>query len=458
MFSRQTTRNLAAAKRLEQQAIATALEHVVDVHQAQGHQLASVVRRLAVNPAASRLAAFIRSLRRELARGPSAFERDLAMALFAGAPLTEPLQKAVAWLPRPARTEELFTSVRTAATAYAAHSGYALRYCLGHPRFVMSGVMGTYVGNLLLGAVCPFDPKAFGRNSSGLLFHEAFINASGARLGVDWTAGPTPTLGDRLAPEAAAVIEALDNKDSRCFQHTAWIYVNLQNIRSPAEGRRSHALFMASQRNPKAFRLASVCVDAPFYHGRDDTLTTLREHRRHLLSELRKGLTPTRSSWYAFSLCEGEHDLWWQCVETVVEKAFCLSAMTGHQIPVFHELVVIGLVRAWQGFCCRNARGTVMSTVACKECIDRGGSVNAACAWAMSGGDEEERARTVQAVLWGRPLLARQRLIEKSRTRGFEALVRSFVPMTVRQYLDEVWEAACCRQWRIKTPLHWFPS
>jgi hypothetical protein len=182
-------------------------------------------------------------------------------------------------------------------------------------------------------------------------------------------------------------------------------------------------------------------------------MLTLQDHKRHLLSELHKGLTPSSSTWYAFSLQEGEQEEWWRCVENCVEKAVCLAEMTDYQVTVFHELVVLGLVRAWQAFCCRKASGRVISTVACKECADRGGSVNAAYLWALCDGEEETRARTVEAVLWGRPLLVRRRLTEKGRTRGFESLVTALHPSTVRHYLEEVWHEACHTRWQKKGSL-----
>ncbi len=448
MFARQTSKNLRAAKRVEQQAVATALKRVTEAHHIREGRLAAAIDALSARPNVRRFGAVLRAVRQALAKERSPFLRDCALAIFVGAPLLEALQRAVVSLPQPATTVDLFTTTRQAAEAYVARSGHSLCYSLCHPRFLWNSWTGTYLGGLLLGRISPFDPKGFGGNSSGFLFKEKFSGRHGASLDIDWTVGPTPTVGGKIAPEAAAAIEAIHDRSSSCFPHVMWVYVNLQSMRWKAEGDRSHVLFTASQGAPSAFRLASVSVDAPFYYNCDQALIPLREHRKLLLSELKKGLIPSRSSWYAFSLQDGERDQWWHCVEHVVEKAFCLASMTDHQIPVFHELVVLGLVRAWQGFCCRIAGGSVMSTIACKECVDRGGSVNAAFTWAFFEGSDEERARAVQAVLWGRPLLSRQRLIEKPRTRGFEALARSLMPAMVRRYLEEVWDESCHRRWR----------
>ncbi len=453
MVARETLKNLTEAKHLEQQAVAAALLRVVVEHHVCDERLSECIRRLQAAPHLYHISSLLHLLRSSLSSGGSPFLNDLSLAIFDGAPLFEALHKAVDSLPQPMTTLDLFEGTRRAAEAYIDGTGASLWYCLRHPRFLWSAAMSTSVGGRLFGSLSPFDPKAFAGNSSGRLFKEKFCNRHGDFLELDWTVGPTPTVGDRMAPEAMAAIAGLRSSKSICFPHTRWIYVNLQNRRGMSEGRRSQALFDASQTSSGIFRLASVSVDAPFYRGSDRRLMTLRDHQSHLLGELKKGLTPSRSSWYAFALMEGEHGAWWRCVEEVVEKAFFLSEMTDHPIAVFHELVVLGLVRAWQGFCCRSLTGSVMSTVACKECVDRGGSVNAAYVWALGDDGEKHRACAVQAVLWGRPLLARQRLIERSRTRGFEALVRCCMPTAVHQYLEEIWNAACLNQWQKRGPV-----
>jgi hypothetical protein len=107
---------------------------------------------------------------------------------------------------------------------------------------------------------------------------------------------------------------------------------------------------------------------------------------------------------------------------------------------------VLGLIRAWQAFCAGARNDKVMSTIACKECADRGGSVNAAFIWAKSEASEDMRAKEVMAILWGRPLLARQRLNEEKRSRGFEALVKILAPETVNSFLKDIWRNSCLWQ------------
>ena len=414
--------SVVRAKALEQRALACAFRRVLDEYPYQEGTLASAIRALPEDPAAAQVSAVLRTLRSELSQGSSPFLGSCALAVFAGADFSEPLRQAVAAFPKPATTLELFEMTRR----LSGRLHKPLWHYLRHPRILWGAITGSTIGSTLIGRWFPFDPKAFGRNASGRIFSESFI---GQRpLTIDWSVGPTPTLGHHAAPETVAAVEAIESRSSRCFPHTMWIYVNLQSMGHIAEGRRSRALMALSTRHPSAFRMASISVDAPFYLGQEKGLTTLSAHKDRLHEELRKG------KWYAFSLCEGEEAAWWRCVDVVVENAYAIAATS----EVFHELVVLGLVRAWQGFCCRQAAGTVLSTVACRECIDRGGSVNAAFVWALTE-REEDRPSAVMAVLWGRPLLSRHRLICASRTRGFEALVRALSPKDVREFLDKVW-------------------
>ena len=402
------------AKALEQRFLADAFRRVLGEYPYQEGSLASAIRALPENPKASQVAAILHKLRAELRENFSPFLGSCALAVFVGADLSVPLRQAVASFPQPKTTLDLFE----AASRLATHFHRPLWYYLCHPRFLWGTITGSTIGSLFLDRWFPFDPKAFGRNASGRIFSEHQI---------DWTVGPTPTLGSSVAPEAVAAVEAMERRSSSLFPHTMWIYVNLQSMGYIAEGRRSRALLALSARHPSVFRMASISVDAPFYLGKERGLTTLHAHKERLVAELRKG------TWYAFSLKAGEETAWWRCVDFVVESAYAIATTP----VVFHELVVLGLVRAWQGFCSREADGKVLSTVACRECVDRGGSVNAAFVWAMTK-HEEDRASAVMAVLWGRPLLSRHRLIFASRTRGFEALVRTLSPRIVRDYLDKI--------------------
>ena len=410
--------SILRAKALEQKAVADALRRVVDEYPHEEDPLASAIKALPEHPEASQVAAILQRLRAELQRRSTPFLGSCSLAIFVGADLSDPLRKAVASFPKPTTTLDLFRATRCLAARF-----HKPLWCyVRHPRILWGAITGSTIGSVLLGRWFPFDPKGFGRNASGRLFSEKI----GDRY-VDWTVGPTPTLGSSVAPEAVAAVEAMESRSSRCFPHTMWIYVNLQSMGHVAEGRRSRALLGLSARHPSTFRMASISVDAPLYLGREKGVATLHDHKERLVAELRRG------KWYAFSLRPGEEAAWWRCVDFVVENAYAIAKTP----VVFHELVVLGLVRAWQGFCCRGSSGMAMSTIACRECVDRGGSVNSAFVWALTE-REECRAPDVMAVLWGRPLLSRHRLIYASRTKGFEALVQSLTPKSLRDYLEKV--------------------
>jgi hypothetical protein len=243
--------------------------------------------------------------------------------------------------------------------------------------------------------------------------------------------GPTPTIGDMLAPEMERAVESLGSQEK-------WVYVNLQSLGSRGERPRSLALLEASRKYCGRFCAASLSVDSLLY--RDHERLAVHDHRTRLLRELSRSLFLGETTSYFFSLASEQKEPWWSVVEDVVERAVALSQ---GRAKVFHELVLLGLIRAWQGFHSKDVE-KIFSTVACKECIDRGGSVNASFLWAFLGDsvEEKERAAKVMAVLWGRSLLARKRLIEKSRTQGFEALVDAFPPHVVRSYLEGIWSVS----------------
>jgi hypothetical protein len=372
-----------------------------------------------------------------------AFVSDMALASFVGASLGAVLEETVKVLPKVVRTADLFRVGREEAKKIA-QDRQSLWYYLCHPRIAWSAFSSSLVGAKIVGRFFPFDPKGFAENAAGRLMTELFQSKNNESLQLDWMVGPTPTVGDRVAPELKAVVWAINEQRmgrrvSDDCSYNRWIYVNLQRLHPSSERKRSIALFEASMDHPDAFCLASISVDAPLYQGLLPKFTTVDDHAKELLRQLHESIFhPTgMKGWYAFVVKKEDRQEWWKCVETVIELSKSLTA----EVRVFHELCVLGLIRAWQGFCVRDERGKVVSTIACKECIDRGGAVNAEFVWALSDEKmaEQERVKHVMSVLWGRPLLARRRLIESSRTRGFEALV-TLPQSRVKKFLHSVWE------------------
>jgi len=413
---------LEKAKQEEQQAIMLQLARVFENHGIPDNlaKLYDLILHLAENPRKDSLGKVLKTLRPLLSSETPLLE-DLVLAIFAGTPLSSPLKKSVFSLPQPDSVADLFTVTREETLKeYPSLSNRSPFYYMKTPLFTWNGLVSRRPGTLLFGSFYPYDPKASGYNSSGLLFQE--------KNGIDWSVGPTPTIGDQLAPETRALLRALKKRRSTLFPYDKWIYINLQNTQSASEKRRSRALLEASKKNPDQFRLASISVDAPFYKGNMKAgPTELKEHLYEAIFQ------PSHRSWYAFSLLHEEREAWAKIVETVLDQAYEL----GPSPIVFHELVVLGLIRAWQSFHTKENTGRVLSTTACKECIDRGGSVNSAFLWAL-----QSSAQEVMAVLWGRPLLSRYRLIMPSRTRGFEALVETFTPDMVKDFLSSIWMAA----------------
>jgi hypothetical protein len=404
---------LDIAKRAEQTAFVRTFQQVLLRH--------NVNIQVASTPQA------IKFLRKSIRKGPSLLNSELSRAVFTGTKLFPLLELAVSFLEPPERTEDLFGKTRKAALKCGAHdTGHSLMYMLTHPRLVWSALTSVWIGHTLFGKLFPYDPKGFAKNISGLLFEEKQGESS-----ILWTLGPTPTVGHTLAPEMECAIESM-------AQGEKWVYVNLQSLGCKAERPRSLALIEASKRHHDLFCAASLSVDSPLYQGKEGA--DIQEHKKMLLSQLSRAIFLKDTSWYYFCLKGKEKEMWWSIVEEVVDQAFALSQGL---IAVFHELVVLGLIRAWQAFHMKDVE-RLISTVACKECIDRGGSVNAAFMWALLGDEVEEktRANKVMAILWGRPLLSRGRLVVRQRTKGFQALLEVFPPNRVRSYLETAWNIA----------------
>jgi len=409
---------LDRAKRAEQAAIMHM--YAAMLRDSQEKELQQTVEHLEREPEYGAMAHVVRTMRKRIMRGDGdPLLHDLALATFVGTSLFPILEQAVEWLPQPEKVIDLFGSLREQVLKNEPDlSGKTFFYYLKTLRYTWSAL--TSVLHRI--PFISYDPKAFGYNASGLLFSEDNL---------DWTVGPTPTVGNHLAPEARAAIEGLGK--SKKFSYSIWIYINLQSIQHETEKKRSKALWEAANEYPDRFRLASLSVDAPFYRGHS-SFTSVHKCRDHMLDQLSAAVyEPYGKSWYAFSLFDHERDRWMACAEAVLEQTLEMAV----DIQTFNELVVMGLARAWQKF---TLQGKAISTIACKECIDRAGSLNAAFFWALCCRQcsEQEKAKKCMAILWGRPLLARSRLVEPSRTQGFESLLKAYSSDDVNEYLKKV--------------------
>ncbi len=413
--------DLKSAKRLEEAAVRDALACVYKRHGV-----------AAPKELSQDLASFVKKLRQGIHDTSSPLCQDLCLALFCGGEILPALRLAIQPLPLASSIEELLTTLRRQAKKRVSPKLFD-RF-----RFACSAFLSSKVGHLIFGKIWPFDPRCFARNIGGRFMVEKVSCEESRAFSISWLVGATPTVGDHLSKEAVLAIRAL--KDPRSvFSYGLWIYCNLQGTKLVSEQKRSHELLKASRENIDHFRVASLSVDNPWYLGKTGTLL---QHRRFVEHEINAAIEGG-TSWFAFALKEEERQVWRDCTQFIVERAF-LMAQRSHQdsAPIFHELVILGLIRAWQGFCLKNAQKDVLSTIACKECADRGGNANAALAWALLEGKEEDRIKNVEAILWGRPLLSRSRLNEHCRTKGFLSLVQTFPRQVVRDYLDAVYRYA----------------
>ena len=404
------------AKEFEESLIQSALANVYAFH-----------KKKVPESAYKDLSSYVKDLRLSIKKHSTPVLEDASIALFAGSYVKKALYSATEWLVKPTSTIQLFYDLRK-KVAPSIKKSFSL-----HLRYKISSLLSSYVGTFVCGNLYPFDPRCHAKNVGGIMMEEIIKTSLKRRL--SWLVGPTPTVGNHISPEAEAAVAGLE-RGSSCFPYKKWIYINLQSTHHLSEKGRSEALFSFSKQHKGAFSFASISVDNPLYVAKDRSSCSVLKQKMVLLEQLKKACYG-EESFYAFSLLDEDRDTFFRIVLAVLEEAYRISNEISHRpAAVFHELVVLGLVRAWHGFCLRQAEGDAMATIACRECADRGGSVNAAFVWAFSEKNEQDTAVSVQTVLWGRPLLACMRLNEHCRSRGFCALVENFQPSDMKKYTE----------------------
>ena len=281
------------------------------------------------------LSSYVQKLRHGLHQENLALRQDLCLALFAGADVMPALRGVVSKLPMASSIKELLTTLRKQV-----HLNISFWERL---RFAVSAFLSSKTGSVCFGRVAPFDPRCFAKNIGGRFKRETIGRP------MSWLVGATPTVGDHLSKEASLAIEALRNGQS-VFPYGLWVYCNLQSTKSFHEGGRSQGLLEASHQNIDHFRVASLSVDNPWYRSHHDK--PLIQHRHFIEKELNAAIQG-QASWYAFAIKDDERDEWTDWVGFVVDEAFAMAQETKSSI-VFQELVLLGIIRAWQGFCMRN--------------------------------------------------------------------------------------------------------
>lgn len=351
-----------------------------------------------------------------------------------------PFTETINWssflkLIQPSTDGKLLQKLSEKRTALVQSGAYekdrSLSYLIRHPHIFLRAFRSHPLGHFLLGWICPYDPR-MAENYPCLLFEEK--KAEGSIL---FSITPTPSVGLSTSLEAESLIQALANRQagvaSGCRPNLkAWIYVNLQSLRHGIEQARSTSLMELNERFENLFFGITLDVNSFFYKFYEEEQFSpvfIEQIQRWVLDKGNYSLNSPRG--HFFPIPESKRHAWEKAFITMSEEAIgCLQDGTDQEkMRAYKELILVSLVRLWQGYVYgffkqKGAPFELLSTVACKECIDRGGKLNAELVWALDKSQEDEREAKVVALFYGRALLARKRMIQKHRSDAFFDLIQ----------------------------------
>lgn len=267
-----------------------------------------------------------------------------------------------------------------------------------------------------------FEPKARGGNLPGLVLSEEILG-----IPVLWSAAPTPFSGRDVALEAKELLSLWSREE----KNSLWVYCNLQSLCHRAEKVRSLKLCSFAKRYPQHMRFLQITVDSPLYLDAPDVLS-LEELCQAVVREV-----SAKESLYRTSLSCDLQAAWVSHAIDVAESTKRWISEKEIQNPsrVFIELFSLALSRRWLGFSLQScpSKKEVFVTHACRECIDRGATFIFELGLALSN----LSVRELQALFWGRALIARGRLPYEIRMRGCRELFSAIDRKQVGVWLHE---------------------
>ena len=267
-----------------------------------------------------------------------------------------------------------------------------------------------------------FDPKGFGGNLPGKIFQENLSNAE-----IHWCASPQPFLREGMAPEAEALLSVWKKRQTPSL----WLYCNFQSLCHYWEKKRSLALSSLARAYPSHMKVLHITKDSPLYLKAPLSLS-LPKLFQQVVEELQK-----EDSLYQTSLEPSLHKVWTIHALDVAESAYQWVRKRSSSSSIFMELFSLGLSRRWVGFSlAKEEVQDVYLMQTCKEGIDRG----AVWMFELAASLSSLSLRELQALLWGRALLARGRLPAPYRYRGARDLLLSEpkdqIALWLREQLD----------------------
>ena len=349
-----------------------------------------------------------------------------------------------------------------------------LQYALRHGKYLFGALLSMSFGRWF-SWIKKYDPRGDLENNPGAFFEQTFVTASHTQCSARTVYTPSPTIGETVAPEMRAALQAMENRalqsneslKKEYLPYIFLVYTNLQNLQSPHERKRSLALMQLQRQYPLSCFVSTVSQDSPFYKdgvgGRNEkkiaqniaknTSALDNAYKEALVQEIVNddnfvfSYEPIHArSHYSFPIrTMGEKMLYVKCFIDIVEEAYSLVATkhtdnNWYAKAAFRELVFLGIIAFQQALSIQRIQQThssfsVLFTNACKENIDRGGKTNAELFWAL-GNRTKDSLKQVLAAIHSRALLTRARLIHPHRIEAMYALTLLLSQDEVATFLE----------------------
>ena len=369
-------------------------------------------------------------------------------------------------------------------------------YIIKFFRQAFGAFLGTYWGHrlsLVLG-IKPFDPRGKLGNNVGVLYQEKIgMNTSLAEIVSRTVYTPSPTVGYEVAPEAHAILQAMENrhfmKDDLLktdpYPYFVWVYTNLQNLNSPDEKSCIHKLMQLNHEYPFSFKGITITQDSPFYragvarrsHSQEIAKMTVdtEELAMDYVETMRKELYQDRNFTMVNRGQVGEKQSnndpgyyfpnveWRFALQQITQMAY--ESLVDKKCPIemdkmrwnwchktaYRELVHLSIIRYHQVQAgievMKKQAGKkihILQSSVCKESMDRGGKTNACLLWAL-GEESPELYKQVFAAFHARALLSRKRLILADRMEPMLALTVVMEQPEINQFLQALTRHFLCR-------------
>jgi hypothetical protein len=334
-------------------------------------------------------------------------------------------------------------------------------------------LFSLYLGRLLtFFGLKGYDPRGDIQNNPSALYDEELkLHERNAVVRTFYT--PSVTIGDVVAPEAEAVLMALENRyfmtdlerKQDAYPYLMWTYTNLQNITSYNEGFRSRALMEMQSKYPFSFRAITLTQDSSFYRAQvklssldDEPLSvSYREEMKKSLTHRDNFTLENRQKFagggYYFpkkiiskeileKICDMAYS---ELIHEVKPKSVTQTRWNWMVKASFRELVTLGIIKYFQAKVAVELMEKfsdscdikLLATNTCKEGIDRGGKINACLLWALGQATEQEKQQ-VFAAFHSRALLSRYRMVISDRVEPMLSLTEVVTHDDLQKFLKDV--------------------